>query len=81
MKSWEIVLIVLGVAIGVLCVFLVGKHMGSPYDGSDGEREKEADNLAEEDCMMMGPPDEDMMMGPPEEEKGMPPPEEEMMMS
>ena len=78
MKSWEIVLIVLGVAIGVLCVFFVGKQMGSSCDGSDRDREKEADNLPEEDGMMMGPPEEDMMM-PPQEDMMMPPPEDMMM--
>ena len=73
MKSWEIVLIVLGVAIGVLCIFFVGKQMGSSYDRSDLNM-GEAEGIPEEDCMNVPPEEDYMMMGPPEEDDMMMPP-------
>ena len=61
MKSWEIVLIVLGVAIGILCVIFVVKQMG--VNPLQQDEEKKPDEECEEAMMMEAPQEEQMMEG------------------
>ena len=59
MKSWEIVLIVLGAAVGMLCVIFIFKQMGACDGREEADRKKAREEIeakmaesSEEDPMM-----------------------------